>query len=76
MIIFKILGLLCYGFAFIDFAGMFFGYDLTGLFFTPIIFGLIGSVLMKVGDEGDEKSPENDPIIIEEKLDVITTEPK
>ena len=39
-------GILCYVFAVIDFAGMFFGYDLTGVSWSPIVAGLVGSVLV------------------------------
>jgi hypothetical protein len=42
-----IIGLLCFLFAVIDFCGMFFHYDLTGISFSPMIAGFIGSGLMK-----------------------------
>ncbi len=46
MIVFTILGLLCFGFAIIDFAGMFFGYDLTGVSWSSIVAGGTGGILM------------------------------
>ena len=52
-----ILGYLCIGFGIIDFAGMFFGYDLTGVTWSPIAAGFLGSVLISMGgdDEGEEE---------------------
>lgn len=43
-------GVLCYIFAVIDFAGMFFRYDLTGVSWSPIVAGLIGSALVQCGE--------------------------
>jgi len=60
MSIFLLLGFLCYGFAIIDFAGIFFGYDLTGTPFSPIAAIFLGSMLIKMGggeEEGEEESP-------------------
>jgi hypothetical protein len=37
-----ILGYLCYAFGAIDFAGMFFEYDLTGVSWSPVLAGFIG----------------------------------
>ena len=56
MVIFTILGVLCIGFVIIDFAGMFFGYDLTGVSWSPIAAIVIGSVLISIGNgaEGDD----------------------
>lgn len=42
----QLLGFLCYAFAVIDFAGMFLGYDLTGVSWSPIVAGVIGSVFI------------------------------
>jgi len=47
----KVLGYLCYAFAVIDFAGMFFGYDLTGVSWSPIVAGVIGSILVRAGEK-------------------------
>jgi len=49
-----ILGLLVIGFGIIDFAGMFFGYDLTGVSWSPIAAGFVGSFLLNLG--GDEEA--------------------
>ena len=49
-----LLGLLCIGFAIIDFAGMFLGYDLSGVGWSPIVAGTIGGWLVNMGSEGDE----------------------
>ena len=54
MAIFSILGFLCIGFGVIDFAGMFFGYDLTGVSWSPIVAGVVGSALMSIGGGGEE----------------------
>ncbi len=54
MKIFQILGLLCFGFATVDYAGMFFDYDLTGISWSPIVAGVIGSILMGIGNKGQE----------------------
>lgn len=48
--IFLLLGILCFVFGIIDFAGMFFKYDLTGSSYTPLAAGLVGSFLIKLGD--------------------------
>lgn len=45
ILICKLAGWGCYVFAIIDFCGMFFGYDLTGVFWSPILAGLIGYLL-------------------------------
>lgn len=47
----KVLGGLCFAFALIDFAGMFFGYDLTGVSWSPVVAGLVGSFLMRLGED-------------------------
>jgi hypothetical protein len=49
MVIFTIAGLLCFCFAIIDFSGMFFGYDLTGVSWSPIVSGVVGSILISIG---------------------------
>ena len=55
MVAFSILGYLCIAFGVIDFAGMFFGYDLTGVGWSPIVAGFVGSALIKFGG-GDESA--------------------
>jgi len=47
----KILGYLIIAFGVIDFAGMFFGYDLTGVSWSPIAAAIIGGVLIRIGEE-------------------------
>lgn len=47
--ILAIIGILLIIFAIIDFAGMFFGYDITGQSWTPLVFGGVGSLLLKFG---------------------------
>ena len=54
--ILKFGGILCYVFAVIDFAGMFLGYDLTGVSWSPIVAGLVGSVLVQFGEGKSELS--------------------
>jgi len=49
MIVIKIIGYLLIVFAIIDFAGMFFDYDITGVSWSPIVEGLLGSLLIKIG---------------------------
>ncbi len=44
-----VLGLMCYGFGMVDFAGMFFHYDITGVPWSPIVAGIIGSILCSFG---------------------------
>jgi hypothetical protein len=44
-----VLGYLCYAFAVIDFAGMFFGYDLTGVSWSPIVATATGFILNTLG---------------------------
>ena len=51
-----ILGLLCCAFAIIDFAGMFFGYDLTGVPWSPIVAGAIGQLLMSAAEDTEPKA--------------------
>lgn len=43
-------GVLCYVFAVIDFAGMFFGYDLTGVSWSPMVAGFLGAVLVNCSE--------------------------
>ena len=45
------LGAICYLFALIDFAGMFLGYDITGVPWSPIVAGFIGQVLISMDEE-------------------------
>ena len=58
MAIFSILGFLSIGFGLIDFAGSFFGYDLTGVSWSPIVAGAVGSVLMNIGGGGESEDSE------------------
>ena len=52
---FKLLGLLCYGFAIVDLGTYYFGImDITGLSWSPIAAGVLGSVLMNIGGEAEE----------------------
>ena len=47
-----------YGLAAVDFAGMFFGYDITGVSWSPIAFGAVGyglQALQMVVDENNKK---------------------
>jgi hypothetical protein len=44
-----VLGLICYGFGMVDFAGMFFHYDITGVPWSPIVAGITGSILCSIG---------------------------
>lgn len=39
---YSFIGFCLYGLAIVDFAGMFFGYDLTGVQWSPIAFSLAG----------------------------------
>ncbi len=48
---FTIFGLLCFGFAIIDYAVSFVGYDLTGVSWSPIAAGVIGSILISIGGD-------------------------
>jgi hypothetical protein len=49
-IIFTIIGVLCFVFGIIDFAGMFFEYDLTGTAYSPLAAALIGSFFLKLAN--------------------------
>jgi hypothetical protein len=55
----RLLGMLCYGFAVLDFGLYFLGVaDLTGVSWSPIAAAVVGSVLMRVGEESDEEEVE------------------
>lgn len=56
----KILGYLCYLFAIIDFCGMFFNYDLTGVVWSPIVAGIIGSVLIGIAEKYCDNDDDKD----------------
>ena len=43
------LGLICYGFGLVDFAGIVFGYDITGVSWSPIVAAVVGSTLLSSG---------------------------
>lgn len=49
-------GVLCYVFAVIDFAGMFFGYDLTGVSWSPMVAGFLGAVLVNCSEANHSPS--------------------
>ena len=68
-IIISLLGMLCYLFAIIDFAGIFFQYDLTGVPWSPIVASFIGSFLMHIGnpDEDLEETKEHFRQLFKEK---------
>lgn len=54
---FVILGLLCYAFAFIDFAlGSFLGIDITGVFWSPVAASIVGSLLYRLDPEERESN--------------------
>ncbi len=53
-----VLGVLCIVFGLIDFAGMFLGYDLTGVSWSPIVAGVVGGALIQAGG-GDEEAEED-----------------
>ncbi len=47
----QFLGVLCYLFAIVDFAGMFFKYDITGVSWSPIVAVVVGSLFMNMGSK-------------------------
>tara|TARA_B100000959_G_scaffold263587_1_gene303106 strand:- start:762 stop:926 length:165 start_codon:yes stop_codon:yes gene_type:complete len=49
-----ILGYLIIGFGIIDFAGMFFNYDITGVGWSPIAAGFLGSFLINLGSKDED----------------------
>ncbi len=51
----SIIGGIFYIVAIADFAGMFFGYDFTGYSWTPILFGVIGQVLIGLDSKKDDQ---------------------
>ena len=53
----RVLGLICYVFGLVDFAGMFFHYDITGVPWSPIVAGLIGSAFIGIGNAKEKESP-------------------
>ena len=53
---FAFVGWALYGLAVVDFAGMFFGYDMTGVSWSPVAFGAAGyglQALQQVVDEDE-----------------------
>lgn len=56
---FSFAGWMCYGLAIVDFAGMFFGYDITGVAWSPIAFGAAGYALQALQMVADEKGKKN-----------------
>ena len=55
MIIFVLTGILLILFAVADFAGMFFGYDLTGVSWSPMVAMIAGSLLMSIGEADEDE---------------------
>ena len=53
---FTFAGWVLYGLAVVDFAGIFFGYDMTGVSWSPIAFGAVGYGLQALQLVVDEKS--------------------
>ncbi|MBD3240002.1 MAG: hypothetical protein GF331_05405 [Chitinivibrionales bacterium] len=45
----QILAILCYAFAIADFGLYLFGYDITGVSWSPLVAALLGSMFMKLG---------------------------
>ncbi len=50
------IALLCYVFAVVDFAGMFLGYDITGVFWSPAAAAGIGTILMKIAKKNEAQA--------------------
>lgn len=50
------IGWMFYGLALVDFAGMFLGYDITGVSWSPVAFGAAGYGLQALQMIVDEKS--------------------
>jgi len=50
-VILVLAGIAAWIFAIVDFAGMFFGYDLTGSRYSPMIAGFVGSILFSLGTQ-------------------------
>jgi hypothetical protein len=61
------LGYLCHVFALVDFAGMFFKYDLTGVSWSPIVAGLLGSLFLKLGEDGGNESTAMASLLLEDQ---------
>tara|TARA_A100001388_G_C28433984_1_gene340951 strand:+ start:70 stop:378 length:309 start_codon:yes stop_codon:yes gene_type:complete len=51
IIMLNFIGYVFYGIAIADFLGMFFGYDFTGQFWTPYLFGAIGAGCQSLGSK-------------------------
>lgn len=47
----KIIGYIFYLIGLIDFCGMFFGYDFTGVSWSPIVFGCIGYICVYLAEK-------------------------
>lgn len=52
----NVVGYLLYAVAVIDFAGMFFGYDITGVSWSPIAFGAVGGLCQGAAENFTKKS--------------------
>ncbi len=57
----KIVGYVCYVLAAIDFiTGNFLGMDLTGVFWSPIALGIVGTVFVNIGSSSEETEEDSD----------------
>lgn len=56
----KIVGILLLIFAAVDFAGQYFNYDLTGVSWSAIVAGVIGSLLYSKGGGDDDYDYDDD----------------
>ena len=58
-IVLRIIGVICVAFGLIDFAGMFFHYDITGVSWSPIVAIAIGTALLNKTDTKEKKISNN-----------------
>lgn len=49
-IVLGIIGFICVAFALVDFAGMFFHYDITGVSWSPMVAGFVGMYLLNLAN--------------------------
>lgn len=57
----QILGFLCYAFALADFGLYLFGYDITGVSWSPIVAVLLGSIFMKMAKSRAAAAADEEP---------------
>ena len=50
------LGMICYAFGLVDFVGMFFHYDITGVSWSPIVAGFVGSIFISTANTKKKSS--------------------